>query len=72
MSNSHRSRGLLLIAVFKLLKVAALILIGAGALRLIHAAIARITDVSPRKLEAIGVGLFIYATLFLTEGIGLL
>ena len=40
--------------------------------RLLHALLAKLTTLSPRKLEAISAGAFIYASLFLTEGIGLL
>ena len=40
--------------------------------RYLHALIAKITSLSPKKLELIGVGSFIYATLFLVEGIGIL
>ena len=38
----------------------------------LHALLARLTNVSPRKLEALGIGALIYAALFLVEGIGLL
>ena len=92
----ERSAGLMLIATFKLFKATILILIGLGALRLVHrdaeetartivnhfrgdpdnhrlhALLARLTALSPRRLEALGIGSFIYAGLFLTEGIGLI
>jgi len=38
----------------------------------LHAAIAKLTGVSDRKLEALSIGTFLYAALFLTEGIGLM
>ena len=92
----HRSIGLVVIAVFKLIKASLLILIGFGAFRLIHrdvedaarqfinhfrgdpdnrylhALLARVTRFSPGQLEAISAGAFIYAGLFMTEGVGLL
>lgn len=40
--------------------------------RFMHALIARLTGLSPRRLEALSIGAFLYAALFLTEGIGLL
>jgi uncharacterized membrane protein (DUF2068 family) len=40
--------------------------------RFLHALIAKLTGLSPRKLEALSIGAFLYAALFLTEGIGLL
>jgi uncharacterized membrane protein (DUF2068 family) len=93
--NSSRNGLLRLIAFFKLLKAAALIVTGIGALRLIHAdvgevleqwvaklsldpdsrivnhAIERITNLPPHRFRELGIGSFIYAALFLTEGIGL-
>lgn len=39
---------------------------------LIHRLLARVLRVSPHQLKALGVGTFIYAGLFLTEGTGLL
>jgi uncharacterized membrane protein (DUF2068 family) len=39
--------------------------------RWLHALVARIGAVDARKLEAIGFGSFVYAAIFLTEGIGL-
>jgi uncharacterized membrane protein (DUF2068 family) len=91
----QRSTGLMLIAAFKYFKAIILILIGLGALRLIHrdveetarsiinhfrgdpdnrhlhALLAKLTALSPRRLEMLGIGSFIYAALFLTEGTGL-
>jgi uncharacterized membrane protein (DUF2068 family) len=40
--------------------------------RYIHGAIEWISGVSPRQLEAIRVGTFLYALLYLVEGVGLL
>ena len=93
----HRSStGLIVIAIFKLFKATLLLLVGIGALRLIHrdveqvaltivnyfrgdpdnhhlqAILAKVTQLSPKRLEALGVGALIYAALFFTEGIGLL
>jgi uncharacterized membrane protein (DUF2068 family) len=89
------SRGLLLIAAFKLIKAAALIAVGIGALRLLHRDVAAIAEhwvnafrvdphnryllwllaklsiVDDRELKELSVGTFIYAGLFLTEGLGL-
>ena len=94
--NHRSSTGLALIAIFKLFKAVMLILIGLGALHLVHrdvgetarhivshfrgdpdnchlhSLLAKLTNVSPRKLEVLGVGAFIYAALFITEGTGLL
>jgi len=91
---SH-SRGLLLIAVFKLLKGFALIAVGVGALHLLHKDVAAVADhwinafrvdphnrfihwvlakmplVDDKKLKELSVGTFIYAAIFLTEGLGL-
>jgi uncharacterized membrane protein (DUF2068 family) len=39
--------------------------------RYIDSALARVADLSPAKIRSLGVGSFIYAGLFLTEGIGL-
>lgn len=39
--------------------------------RFINHAIQRMTDISPRRFRELGIGSFIYAGLFLTEGIGL-
>jgi len=89
------SRGLLLIAVFKLLKAIALIGVGIGALKLLHKDVAGVVDgwvnafrvdphnryvywlleklakVDDRRLKELSIGTFIYAGVFLTEGIGL-
>ncbi len=91
---SH-SRGLMLIAVFKLLKGLALIAVGIGALHLLHKDVAAVADhwinafrvdshnrlitwllaklplINDKKLEELSVGTFFYATIFLTEGLGL-
>lgn len=40
--------------------------------RHVHALLVRLTSLSPRRLEEISAGAFIYAGLFITEGIGLL
>lgn len=40
--------------------------------RFLHALIQKLTGVSPRKLEYLSIGTFIYAAIFLTEGVGLL
>lgn len=84
-----------LIGVFKLLKAILLVVVGASALKLIHADISTFIDkwvvrlgldpgsryighlilttatLTPTKLKDLAVGSFIYAALFLTEGIGL-
>lgn len=39
--------------------------------RFVNHAIQRMTDISPRRFRELGIGSFIYAGLFLTEGIGL-
>jgi uncharacterized membrane protein (DUF2068 family) len=87
---------LILIGLFKLLKALLLIVMGIGALRLlhgdaadtathwvrvlrvdpdsryVHGALSRVFRVTPKQLEELSVGTFIYAGLFATEGIGLL
>jgi len=87
---------LIVIAIFKLLKAALLIVLGLGlhhmlatgpgdvlerwarAVRVdpqnhvVHAAIAKVTGLSERQLHALSVGTFLYAAVFLTEGVGLL
>jgi uncharacterized membrane protein (DUF2068 family) len=93
---NYSDTGLLrLIAVFKLLKTAALIATGIGALKLIHAdigtvlergvlkfgldpgstllnhAIQRACEIPQDKIWELGAVSFIYAGLFMTEGIGL-
>src|SRR5580698_11422755 len=89
------SRGLMLIAAFKLLKGIALIAVGIGALHLLHKDVATVVDhwinafrvdphnrfihwllakvplVDDKKLKELSVGTFIYAAVFLTEGVGL-
>ncbi|MGA9586793.1 MAG: DUF2127 domain-containing protein [Terracidiphilus sp.] len=84
-----------LIAVFKLLKAASLLVVGFGILKLIHKdvatqleqwvslvgfdpgsriishAIQKATNLSPARFKEFGVASFVYAGLFLTEGIGL-
>jgi len=83
---SH-SRGLMLIAAFKLLKGIALIAVGVGALHLLHKDVAAVVDhwinafrVDPHnrfihwvlaRVPLVDVGTFIYAAVFLTEGTGL-
>jgi uncharacterized membrane protein (DUF2068 family) len=95
--HGQKSSGtLLLIALFKLIKGLALVIIAIGALhfvhrdlaqsvnhwvnvlrvdpdnRFIHKFLTRVLRVSPRQLKAVSAGTFLYAGLFLTEGIGLL
>ncbi|HEY1471956.1 MAG TPA: DUF2127 domain-containing protein [Candidatus Acidoferrum sp.] len=89
------TRVLRMIALFKLFKAAVLIVVGLGALHLIHADLPtvlahwvkrlgldpgqpyvdrflqRATALTPNTIRGIEVGSFIYAGLFLTEGIGL-
>lgn len=84
-----------LVAIFKLLKAALLIVAGIGILKLVHSdpvmqldhwvaklglnpgsrfinhAIERATNVPPHRIREMGIGTFVYAGLFLTEGIGL-
>jgi uncharacterized membrane protein (DUF2068 family) len=91
---SH-SRGLLVIAAFKLLKGLVLIAVGIGALRLLHRDVAgvvehwvnafrvdphnhyihwllaKLSSVDDKRLKELSIGTFIYAAIFLTEGIGL-
>jgi uncharacterized membrane protein (DUF2068 family) len=92
---SSRNGLIRLVAVFKLLKAAALIVTGVGILKLMHMDVAaeldhwiamlgldpgshyvndafqKITSLSPSKIKGLGVVSFVYAALFLTEGIGL-
>ncbi len=94
MTSSH-NRLLRLVAVFKLVKAALLIVAGVGILKLIHTDIAarldhwvlmigldpgsrfinrainKATDIPPNRIKELGLGSFIYAALFMTEGIGL-
>ena len=93
----RQDSGLLrLIAVFKLVKALTLIVVGIGALRLIHTNnaadtitrfagkfsfnpgaryldhfLAKIANLPPRDFRDLGIGSFVYAALFLTEGVGL-
>jgi len=84
-----------LIAIFKLLKAALLIVVGVGALRLVHTdltillekwvarfglnpgsryvghVILEAASLTPNRIMDLAVGSFLYAALFLTEGIGL-
>lgn len=84
-----------LVALFKLLKAALLIVAGIGILKLVHTdpawqlhqwvarlgldpggryinhMIERATNIPPHRIRELGAGTFIYAGLFLTEGIGL-
>ena len=94
--NDFSRSGLIrLIALFKLLKAASLIVVGFGVLKLIHAdvatqlehwvamfgfdpggrmisqAIQKVTNLSPARIREFGIVSFVYAGLFLTEGIGL-
>ena len=93
--NASQTRLIRLIAVFKLLKAASLLVVGFGILKLIHTdvaahlehwiamlgfdpgsrimsrAIQKVTTISPNRIKDFGVVSFIYAGLFLTEGIGL-
>jgi uncharacterized membrane protein (DUF2068 family) len=95
-TEDHQETTLVLIAIFKLLKAILLIVVGIGALRLLHKDIAEVavhwTDVlrvdpenryvnrllakvlslNDRRLAEIGLGTFLYAAVFLTEGTGLL
>lgn len=89
------TRLLRLVAFFKLIKAALLILTGIGILKLVHTdpaweldrwvtrlgldpgsrlinhTIQRVTDIPPHRIREFGIGTFVYAGLFLTEGIGL-
>ena len=88
-------KGLRVIAAFKLLKACALIVVGVGALKLLHKDVAAIVEhwinvfqVDPhnhfidlllgklailddRRLKELSVGTFVYAAIFLVEGVGL-
>jgi uncharacterized membrane protein (DUF2068 family) len=83
------------IAIFKFLKATMLIVLGVGALRLLHkdvgdvvegwaealgidpdgrfvsVALAKAAHLRPDQIRNLGVGSFVYATLFLVEGTGL-
>jgi len=91
----RRDSGLVLIAIFKLAKAVLLIAVGLGAIGVVHAGIAhvsqralamvsagterritqsllaRLSGMSTGHLEALGVGAFLYAALFLVEATGL-
>ena len=93
--NSSQDRILRLVALFKFVKAASLIVVGIGILKLIHAdvgqqlehwvrrlgfdpgsryvnlAIEKATSLPPNRIKELGIVSFIYAALFLTEGIGL-
>jgi uncharacterized membrane protein (DUF2068 family) len=94
MKSSHN--GLIrLVAVFKLVKAATLLVTGIGILKLMHMDLAaeldhwiemlgldpgshfvnqafeKITSLSPHRIKELGLVSFVYAALFLTEGIGL-
>ena len=93
--NSSNSGLLRLIAVFKLVKAAALIATGIGILKMIHMDVAgeldhwivrlgldpggryvgeileKATRLSPHRIREFGLVSFVYAGLFLTEGLGL-
>ena len=88
-------RGLRVIAAFKLIKALALIVVGVGALRLLHKDVAAIAEhwigvfqvdphnhfidllliklakVDDHRLKQLSIGTFIYAGVFLVEGMGL-
>ena len=40
--------------------------------RLLHEVVSRLTGLTPQQMRAISLGLFLYAALFATEGVGLL
>jgi uncharacterized membrane protein (DUF2068 family) len=89
------NRVIRLIALFKLVKAVLLIVLGMGALHVLHkdvasvaehwvkvlgldpdnryvdGALQKIGNLTPNKIRSLGIGSFIYAGLFLTEGIGL-
>jgi uncharacterized membrane protein (DUF2068 family) len=95
-ASEKSSTTLLLIALFKLFKGMLLVVVGIGALKLlhhdtaqtlnhwvnvlradpdnhyIHSLLSRILSASPNQLKATSAGTFIYASLLLTEGFGLL
>lgn len=92
---ARHDRGLLLIAIFKFVKVALLVATGFGALRMLQPefaervdhwaaelaiaderkvlqyVLARMSGLSDARLKMLGIGCFVYAAVFLTEGIGL-
>jgi uncharacterized membrane protein (DUF2068 family) len=67
-----------LIALFKLVKAAALIAVGLDALavdphgKYLTAILAKITSLHARQLREIGIACLLYALVFLVEGVGLL
>ena len=87
---------IILIGIFKLVKVAGLLIVGIGAIRLLHRDVAtsvthwvealrldpdnqyihkglsRVFRITPKQLKELSAGTFLYAGLYLTEGIGLL
>jgi uncharacterized membrane protein (DUF2068 family) len=93
--NSSQDRLIRLVAAFKLLKAALMIVGGFGLLKLMHMdsatqmdhwiarlgldpgsryvnlAIQKATNLSPHRIRELGLVSFVYAALFLTEGIGL-
>jgi uncharacterized membrane protein (DUF2068 family) len=93
--HSSDNRLIRLVALFKLVKAALLIVTGIGILKLVHVnpavqldhwitrlgmdpgshfinhAIQKVTNIPPHRIKELGIGTFIYAGLFLTEGIGL-
>jgi uncharacterized membrane protein (DUF2068 family) len=93
--NSSQDRLIRLVAAFKLLKAALLIVGGFGLLKLMHMdsatqmdhwiarlgldpgsryvnlAIQKATNLSPHRIRELGLVSFVYAALFLAEGIGL-
>ncbi len=92
---SHNTRLIRLIGLFKLFKGILLIVVGVGALKMIHSDMTDVAlrivtklgldpggryvgklllgaaNLTPDKIRDLGVGSFVYAALFLTEGIGL-
>ena len=90
------SAGILLIGVFKLLKGVLLVVVGVGALKLLHKDVAatvahwveivrvdpdnrliyrlleKALSVNTKQLKELSAGTFFYASLLLTEGVGLL
>ena len=72
-----------MIATFKLLKVCALVALGVGALKLLHKDVGtvvehwinllltKLSNWDDRRLKELSVGTFIYAGVFLLEGLGL-
>jgi uncharacterized membrane protein (DUF2068 family) len=93
---SHSTRLIRLIGLFKLLKAILLVAVGVGAFKMVHSDITDVAtrlvtglgldpggrhvgqllletaNLTPDKIRAVGVGSFLYAALFLTEGTGLL